>query len=437
MNFYNLHAEQSILGSILLDPNSMFEGNEINFSANDFYYPTHNIIYSAMKKLSNCYVEIDMVTLSNELKNIDKLNEIGGVAYLTSLVTIVPTSDNIIYYMKIVKELALKRTLFNMLKETEKSILNLDKDELVKFSEDWKDVIFNSGNVEDLYIDASTISRTLEFDGAIQTGFNYIDALFSGGLNFGSLTILTGEPGSGKSTILNQLIANSLTTGNSSFIYSGELTYQMLMSWFTKTVANEEDLIKCQDRFGINFKVSDDCWNMICDWVKDKFFIYSKDARADERNLTSVIEYLATKKSTKLFVLDNLMTLDCYKGYEKYEQQITMVKSLKNLAKKHSIAIILVAHPNKSSKTYSESHIFEIAGASEIGNLADYILKTVRDDDKEITRLLVLKNRLTGFQRKNLILKFDPVRKRFFSSGERELIKDYGYKPKPEQFKLF
>ena len=436
MNLYNLHAEQSILGSILLTPNSIFESNEINFSESDFYSANHLVIYSAMKKLTNDNVEIDMVTLSNELKNINKLDVVGGVAYLTSLVTAVPTSDNILYYMKIVKDLSLKRTLYMMLRETLNNITTLNQFELIKFAESLKDTILNSGKIEDLYIDASTISRTTEFDGYIETGFLYLDAIFNGGFNYGSLTILTGEPSSGKSTLINQLIAQALSTGNSSFIYSGELTYQMLMSWFTRTVANEEDLIECQNQFGTYYEVTDECWDMIGDWVKDRFFIYSKDARADERNLTSVIEYLAIKKGTKFFILDNLMTFECNKGAEKYEQQIEIVKSFKSLAKKYNLAIILVAHPNKSSKLYSESHVFEIAGASEIPNLADYILKTMRQEDENSTRLLILKNRITGYQKKNLRLKFDPNRKRFFSLGAAELKRDYGYNKKVETTQL-
>ena len=72
-------------------------------------------------------------------------------------------------------------------------------------------------------------------------------------------------------------------------------------------------------------KVSDEGLEMITQWVDDKLFFYSKEAKADEANISHAIEYLATKKNVKLFVLDNLMTLDC-SGNDKYEKQIIAVK---------------------------------------------------------------------------------------------------------------
>ena len=149
-----------------------------------------------------------------------------------------------------------------------------------------------------------------------------------------------------------------------------------------------------------------------------------------EVHLSGVIEHLAVKKSTKLFVLDNLMTLEC-SGSDKYEKQINTVKMLKSLAKKYNLAIILVAHPNKSVTMNRESHVFEISGASEIPNLADYILKLERGEDKTVAS--ILKNRITGIQKKSLNLKFDANRRRFYTKNKDELSRDYGYKPKVEQ----
>ena len=93
MELYNIEAEQSILGAILIEPKSISEGNEVNLSSSDFYLDKHKIIYKCMKKLSDSDLEIDLIILSNELKNDKTLDEIGGVAYISSLITIVPTAD--------------------------------------------------------------------------------------------------------------------------------------------------------------------------------------------------------------------------------------------------------------------------------------------------------------------------------------------------------
>ena len=432
MELYNIEAEQSILGAILIEPKSISEGNEVNLSSSDFYLDKHKTIYKCMKKLSDSDLEIDLIILSNELKNDKTLDEIGGVAYISSLITIVPTADNIIYYMKIVKNLAMKRYIHNMLLQAGTNIQSMDTSALINFTDELKSTLLECTNVNDLFIDASTISLKTENSGAIETGFRSIDNVTGGGLNFGTLTVVTGEPGSGKSTFLNQILANALSLGFNGFLYSGELTYQMIMEWFAKTVANTKHLSICTNNFGQYVRLSDEGFEMISNWTKDKLFIYSKEARADEINLANAIEYLAIKKNVKLFILDNLMTLEC-SGSDKYEKQIIAVKALKNLAKKYNLVVILVAHSNKSSFMNREPHVFEISGASEIPNLADYIFKTTREDGKPFTHALILKNRITGIIKKRALLEFKSERKRFFTKGELELQKDFGYEPTYEQ----
>ena len=126
------------------------------------------------------------------------------------------------------------------------------------------------------------------------------------------------------------------------------------------------------------------------------------------------------------------MTLDC-SGNDKYEKQIIAVKSLKRLAKKYKIVIVLVAHSNKNSMMNKEPHVFEISGASEIPNLADYVLKASREGREPETELFVLKNRITGSIRYKTMLTFDTARKRFFTKTGNELKKDFGYMPSYEQ----
>lgn len=428
MDLFNLQAEQCILGAILIEPSSIFAGNEIKFSSHDFFRAEHRVIYDAMKKISNENCQIDIITVANELINTDLIDKIGGIPYLTSLVTIVPTSSNILYYMKIVKDFATKRKVHSMLLETQTNIKTLQSEDLIKFSEDLKSLLLNTGNAEDLYVDASTISFNTQNLPAISTGFDYLDSICSGGLTYGSLSILTGEPSSGKSTLLNQIIANAISLGFKCFLYSGELTYQLLMNWFSKTVANRDDLVSCISSLGKYTQVTDEALSYISNWTKDKFFIYSKDARADESNLSSVIEYLAIKKNVRLFILDNLMTLE-FSGSDKYEKQINTAKTLKNLAQKYNLAIILVAHPNKSSTMNKEPHVFEISGASEIPNLADYIFKIYKANEEYKTVITVMKNRITGIQKKKLELNFDADRKRFYTESFKELAKDFGYRP--------
>lgn len=394
---------------------------------NDFYHPQHQIIYNCIKKMHDSGDAIDFVTLKHNLKKADLLEKAGGVSYFTSLTSAVPTTKNIDYHIKILKELATKRNIYNLISDKAKTIKKMNGQDMIKLANEVKATVLDSPCVDDLFVDASDISLDTTPSPSIETGFAQLDAATSGGLNFGTLTVLTGSPGSGKSTFLNQILANALSLGFNSFLYSGELTAQMALDWFYKTVANPIHLSFGVNSFGKTIKVTEEGVSQINKWLREKLFLFSKNTQADETNISTVIEYLAVKKNVKLFVLDNLMTIEC-RGTDKYENQINVIKSLKNLAKNYNIVIILVAHSNKNSIMRSEPHVFDISGASEIANLSDYILTATRDNDHDNeTTILLLKNRITGLIKKHLQLKFSPDRKRFYTDSKLELERDYGY----------
>ena len=427
MALYNLSAEQSVLGSILIEPESILVANQFNLCVNDFFHLQHQIIYNCLKKMHDSGDAIDFVTLKHNLEKADLLEKAGGVSYFTSLTSAVPTTKNIDYHIKILKELATKRNIYNLISDKAKTIKKMDGQDMIKLANEVKATVLDSPCVDDLFVDASDITLDTTPSPSIQTGFAPLDAATSGGLNFGTLTVLTGSPRSGKSTFLNQILANALSLGFNSFLYSGELTAQMALDWFYKTVANPIHLSFGVNRFGKTIKVTDEGVIQINKWLKNKLFLFSKNAQADETNISTVIEFLAVKKNVKLFVLDNLMTIEC-SGSDKYEKQINVIKSLKNLAKHYNIVIILVAHSNKNSIQRREPHVFDISGASEIANLSDYILNATRDNDRDNeTTILLLKNRITGLIKKHLQLKFSPDRKRFYTDSKLELERNYGY----------
>lgn len=427
MALYNLYAEQSVLGSILIEPESILVANQFNLCVNDFFHPQHQILYNCIKKMHDSGDAIDFVTLKHNLEKSDLLEKAGGVSYFTSLTSAVPTTSNIDYHIKILKELSTKRNIYNLISDKAKTIKKMDGQDMIKLAEEVKATALDSPCVDDLFVDASDITLDTKPSPSIETGFAPLDAATSGGLNFGTLTVLTGSPGSGKSTFLNQILANALSLRFNSFLYSGELTSQMALDWFYKTVSNPIHLSYGVNNFGKTIKITDEGVRQINKWLKNKLFLFSKNAQADETNISTVIEYLAVKKDVKLFVLDNLMTIEC-SGSDKYEKQINVIKSLKNLAKHYNIVIILVAHSNKNSIMRREPHVFDISGASEIANLSDYILNATRDNDCENeTTILLLKNRITGLIKKHLQLKFSPDRKRFYTNAKLELSRDYGY----------
>ena len=109
---YDLEAEQAVLGAILLDNNAIFKALEI-FQPSDFYRPSHQKIFQAMLTLNERSDIIDLLLLRDELERRGEVDDVGGPAYLASLVDAIPTAANVEFHAKIVHEKAIARNLLN------------------------------------------------------------------------------------------------------------------------------------------------------------------------------------------------------------------------------------------------------------------------------------------------------------------------------------
>lgn len=107
---HSVEAEQSVLGSILIDESALAKVAGF-LRPDDFYRATHDTIYSAMLALDKAGSIIDLVTLGDRLRQRGKLDEVGGPAYLASLMAAVPTAVHVEHYARIVASRGLSRRL--------------------------------------------------------------------------------------------------------------------------------------------------------------------------------------------------------------------------------------------------------------------------------------------------------------------------------------
>jgi len=425
----NSECEVALLGSIILDEKLIVRAIESGVKPSDFYGEGYGLLYQAMIALHKSKKPIDIVSISSELSKMGADTDVSALATFTR--SAMPA--NIQYYIDEVKDKSYKRDIQGKLLDILGDI-EIETPENIKSSiESLSKNIEYGKSVEALFVDASEIKRT-DLTSGLETGFSDLDNIL-GGLVYGSLTVLTGEPSSGKSTLLNQIIAQNIMNSQRCMLYSGELTSFNILQWFMRTVANIDDLKEFKGRIGSYYDVTSHGEDLIRKWIKNRLYIYSEDVSSTIDNLLNSIEYLVRTKDVKLFILDNMMTVD-NSGLEEYEKQRKLAKRLKELARKYKICIILVAHPkkkqdNKDNKIY---HMHDVAGASEVVNLADYeliLMRTIKKDPKtevvsDITKLGILKNRITGKQGIDTRLYFDSMRKRFWMNKE-ELVKDYKY----------
>ena len=436
--------EQSIIGCVLLDNYKSLEIiKDLNLKENDFFYDDTRVLFNSIMVLAARGEKIDLITLADFLKCENMLESIGGYQKIIGTTTIVTTISNLRYYINKIKELSNKRKILREIKEVSTDIERMTLSDLQKKLTLMNDTVSDTGRFDNMFTSANNVKEVTKVK-SLSTGFNKLDRALHG-LEYGTLTVLTGKPATGKSTILNQIIANSLYYKIPVFLYSGELPQKKVMAWFKMTVANSEDIKEYTDEYGATkYGLDIEASKLIQDWSKD-LYIFNDNEKPSEANLINTIKYLNREKGVKLVVLDNLMTMITDDPTnDEYLKQKHLANSLKKLAKTYNLVVILVAHEKKKSKDDKKNvtDMFDVLGASEIVNLADYVLHSQRNIIKsketgeiiaDTSGIYISKNRLEGIQGVGMDTIFDKTRKRFYTEGGNELKRDYCYRSKYEQ----
>ncbi len=203
----NIEAECGVLGSIIIDPEAIVQVADF-LLPEDFYRDAHRIIYQTIIQLYEQHEPADYITICDELERTNKLEEVGGASYITSLINQVPTSGNVEYYGRIVERTAILRRLIHaagqiaaIAYEEGDASVALDKAEQLIFAISQRHARADFSALRDLLSDyMSKLDQLHEHRGTIvgvPTGFTDLDRL-TGGLQRSDLIILAARPAVGK-----------------------------------------------------------------------------------------------------------------------------------------------------------------------------------------------------------------------------------------------
>ena len=251
-------------------------------------------------------------------------------------------------------------------------------------------------------------------------------------LFFGTLTIVSGQPGSGKSSLLTQLACNSLNNDISTWLFSGELPNGVEKSWFNYIFAGPRNITDAISRRGNPYKkISTTTLAEINKTYKGRWHIYRDDYDNTLDKLIASMTDTVRKYGARCLILDNFMCIDTEPSEEELRSQTDTIKKLIEFAKKYQVAVILVCHPRKMDAGTNVG-IYDIAGTSNIVNLAHRTigLRRVTDAERENAAkysekrrqllkydviVTVVKDRMFGRQNIDVGLYYDPASRRFFS----------------------
>ena len=406
----NLEAEQSILGAVLIDNEALPKVLEI-LDPGDFYKLSHKKIFNAMTDLFDKNEPIDLITLTDQLKRKDELEAIGGLSYLSSLVDMTPTSANIRYHSKIVREKALLRGLIQSAQEISTKVYedSLDAEDLVDYAEKaifnisdkkikasfvtLKDVIKDSFEmIENLYDKKDTIT-------GVPSGFGDLDELTTG-FQRGDLIIVGGRPSMGKTAFaLNVAQYVGLELREPVAIFSLEmakeqLAFRMLCA---EALVNSNSIrkgfIKKEDWHKLTSAASNLTGAPI--FIDDSSGVTVLELRAKARRLKM-------EHGLSLIIVDYLQLMRGKGSFERREQEISDIsRSLKGLAKELSVPVIAVSQLNRSveQRRPPTPILADLRESGAIEQDADVILFLYRDEiynkeaKKGIAEIIIAKQR--------------------------------------------
>ena len=407
----NNEAEQCLLGCLMLDKDAIVKVVDF-IKAEDFYKSMHQDIFQAMTDLYGRSEPIDILSVSARLKERNKLEDIGGSAYLTSLINTVPTATHISNYAKIVRQKKILRDLISASEEIGLSAFNeseevdilLDKAEKTVFGIGQRSLTQAFLPIKDILADTfERLDELSKYAGklrGISTGFADLDKIL-GGLQKSDLVILAARPSMGKTSLALDIARNVAVLENKPVgLFSLEMSKDQLADRLLSSLANinlwnmrngrltPDDYSRLQHAMG---SLSDSPL-----YIDDAGSVNILQIRAMARRLQA-------NKGLSLIVIDYLQLMEPMNRFASPVQQVTEnSRALKMLAKELNIPVLVLSQLSRAveQRTPAIPKLSDLRESGAIEQDADVVMMIYREDKNQenslnpnIAKIMIEKHR--------------------------------------------
>ena len=388
---YSVEAEQSVLGSVLIDPKCL---NDIAVSMKTeyFYIPQHREIYKAMASMYELSQTIDYVSLLEKLKKDGVYDEAGGKAYLTQLVQTVPTSANVLTYVAIIREHYYTRSLLTAAQGIIKDVNEntMDSGKLLDSAEQRIYEIRQGREISGLthiksVIENETYDRLAKMADpetrndyiGIPCGIGELDKMITG-LNKSDLIILGARPGMGKTSFALNIVRNvAMGTGRTVCFFSLEMTRDQLAQ---RLLSSEAGIKSEKLRTG---DLDEAEWARLATAGEN---LSKANIYFDESSAITVPEMkakLRRMKKVDLVVIDYLGLMKSAKPTDNRVNEVSEItRNLKIMAKELMVPVITCAQLSRGTEAKGKSHKPALSDLRDSGSIeqdADIVLFLYRD----------------------------------------------------------
>ncbi len=416
----NIEAEQSVLGAMLIDKEAIAKTSEI-LNSEDFYREAHRVIFNAIMELYNKNEAVDMITLTDILRRDGKLEDVGGIAYVTSLANAVPTAANVKYHADIVAEKSVLRQLVRV--STEIAAMGYEAGEDVNVLVDKAESrILEISNrkkrsdftpIGDVLMDSvQSIEKLLNNKGGLTglpSGFTDLDRLTSG-LHPSDFIILAARPSMGKTALALNIVQNVALRAHkkvggepkSVAFFSLEMSKEQLVN---RMLCAEAQIDSQRLRIGeLNDKDWEGLWNACDEMSKAKIYI-DDTAGITAMEMRSRARRLKAEHGLDLIVVDYLQLMQ---GSGKRstsgdrQQEVSEIsRSLKALARELDVPVLALSQLSRGveARQIKRPMLSDLRESGSLEQDADIVAFLYREDyynpetENKHTELIIAKHR--------------------------------------------
>ncbi len=388
----SLEAEFSVLGGLMLDSEAFDQIADL-IEINDFYNPSHQIIYRTIVELHQKNQPIDLVTVTNHLVSKNELEQIGGNAYLLNLLEKVISAANIDTHAKIIHEKSLLRRLISTSASLiEKSYGNefSDVEALIDFAESEilkvGEAKSTNGLVGSMEIVKSSIEKIEELYKrktdvtGVPTGFHELDKM-TAGLHGGELIIIAARPSMGKTAMsLNIASHMTLRAKKSVAYFSVEMGKESLMM---RLLAGESKISMGELRNG---RIQDASWPKLIQAagaISDAKLFIDDTSGISPFEIRARCRRLKAQHQLDCIMIDYMQIMQLKQRVDSREREVSEIsRSLKAIAKELNVPVIALAQLNRGVEGRSDRRpmLSDLRESGSIEQDADVIMLLYRDD---------------------------------------------------------
>ena len=416
----NIEAEQAVLGAMLIDKEAIAKATEV-LSADDFYREAHRVIFSAMLELYNKNEAVDMVTVTEILKRDNKLEDIGGIAYITSLANVVLTAANVKYHAEIVAEKSVLRQLVRVSTEIAAMgyeanddvgmLLDTAESRILEISNRKKKADFTP--INDILMDSvQSIESLLQNKGGltgIPAGFADLDKLTSG-LHPSDFIILAARPSMGKTALALNIVQNVALRAHKAIggeprsvaFFSLEMSKEQLVN---RMLCAEAGIDSQRLRVG---EMHDEDWTHLwdaCDTMSRAKIYIDDTAGITAMEMRSRARRLKAEHGLDLIVVDYLQLMQGSgkrnNSGDRQQEVSEISRSLKALARELDVPVLALSQLSRSveSRQVKRPMLSDLRESGSLEQDADIVAFLYREDyynpetENKHTELIIAKHR--------------------------------------------